>query len=335
VIASPDARDVAAPEVRAAFDRIASLTADVLGAPASAVSVVDDGVVVLRAASGWPARWGDHSISPGPDPLGAVVVEQAGPVVIESVAEPPWSALAGTGAPGVAAYAGVPLITSGGRVIGTLAAADREPRAWSKLEIELMSTLASFVVANLELRRALRTQTLNGSSDLVGTPGRRLPPDQASAPGTAERWDPVSGRPNRDDWDEQLPRELARAKLLDSPVSVVIADLTQASAADAGTVTGDQLLYSLAESWSTALREVDLLARFATEGFALLLPDCTAGKAGEVVARLGQRTPSTVTVAIGIAEWDGRETSETLAHRAVQALSEATRERDRTVTETG
>ena len=49
-------------------------------------------------------------------------------------------------------YAGVPMVTADGCVIGCLSVADRRPRRWTEAEVGALCELAEVVTAEVELR---------------------------------------------------------------------------------------------------------------------------------------------------------------------------------------
>jgi diguanylate cyclase (GGDEF)-like protein len=132
------------------------------------------------------------------------------------------------------------------------------------------------------------------------------------------RTDPLTGLANRRGWDEQLDRELARARRSGDPVSVALLDLNDFKAFnDAhGHQAGDRLLVEAAAAWQVRLRDVDLLCRWGGDEFAVLLPDCPETEAQDVIARVRPTTPNMQSCAAGIAAWDGKETSHELVRRA-------------------
>ncbi len=136
------------------------------------------------------------------------------------------------------------------------------------------------------------------------------------------RTDPLTSLPNRRVWQEQLPRELARAERDEEPVCIAIVDLDHFKRFnDAhGHQEGDRLLAEAAAAWREELREVDLLARLGGEEFAVLLPRCGIAEAIEVIDRLRDATPADQTCSAGIAEWDGYEPPPALFARADDAL---------------
>ncbi len=147
------------------------------------------------------------------------------------------------------------------------------------------------------------------------------------------REDALTGLPNRRVWEEQLPRELARATRDGRPLCVALIDLDFFKAYNDrhGHAAGDRLLLRAATAWSERLRRSDILARYGGEEFAVVLPSCDADRAAALLDRLRESTPDEVTCSIGIAAWDRREPAEQLVERADQALYAAKREgRDRT-----
>lgn len=141
------------------------------------------------------------------------------------------------------------------------------------------------------------------------------------------RTDPLTGLANRRGWDEQLSRELARARRSGAVLSVALVDLDDfKSFNDAhGHQAGDRLLVEAAAAWRSQLRDIDVLCRWGGDEFALLLPECSAREAEEVIARLAPATPSLQSCAAGVAAWDGRETLHDLLSRADAALLEQKR----------
>ncbi|HEV2871623.1 MAG TPA: sensor domain-containing diguanylate cyclase, partial [Actinomycetota bacterium] len=139
--------------------------------------------------------------------------------------------------------------------------------------------------------------------------------------GRLARTDGLTGVANRRAWDEELPRELARAARSGQPVCVALLDLDHFKAYndEHGHQAGDRLLKAAAAAWESRLRKTDLLARYGGEEFAVLLPDCALGNAMEIAERLRTAQPE-VTCSIGVADWDGREDIGRLVARADRAL---------------
>jgi diguanylate cyclase (GGDEF)-like protein len=137
--------------------------------------------------------------------------------------------------------------------------------------------------------------------------------------------DPLTGLVTRRVFEEELPRELARARRSESPLSVAVIDLDHMSAFNMlrGEREGDRLVKETAARWRGELREVDLLARLEGVEFAMVLPSCGLGEAVEVVDRVRGATPRDQTASAGVARWDGEEPAELLLMRAQDALAAA------------
>src|SRR3954463_8210876 len=126
-------------------------------------------------------------------------------------------------------------------------------------------------------------------------------------------------------FEEELPRELARARRGESPLSVAVIDLDHMSAFNMlrGEREGDRLVKETAARWRGELRGGDLLARLEGVEFAIVLPSCGLGEAVEVVDRVRAATPRDQTASAGVARWDGEEPAELLMLRAQDALAAA------------
>jgi diguanylate cyclase (GGDEF)-like protein len=198
-----------------------------------------------------------------------------------------------------------------GRAAGVLAIGSRSARPEIRAELGALIRLLAAETAN-----ALERTDLLAALD-------------ASA-----RTDQLTGVPNRRAWDEVLPRELARARRAQGPISVAILDLDHFKAYNDthGHPAGDRLLREAAAAWTERMRTTDTLARYGGEEFALVLPGCNHHAAGGVLGELRTALPDGVTCSIGVATWDGREDPEALVARADAALYRAKRDgRDRVV----
>jgi diguanylate cyclase (GGDEF)-like protein len=152
------------------------------------------------------------------------------------------------------------------------------------------------------------------------------------------RTDDLTGLLNRRAWEEQFPRELARARRNGDPLCVAMLDLDYFKNYNdqRGHQAGDRLLKQSAAAWVRELRASDTLARYGGDEFSVALPGCTLANARDIVERLRAAMPADQTVSAGVACWNGRETTEELVGRADAALYEAKRSgRDRLVTAGG
>jgi diguanylate cyclase (GGDEF)-like protein len=139
--------------------------------------------------------------------------------------------------------------------------------------------------------------------------------------GRLARTDSLTGVANRRAWDEELPRELARAARSGEQLCLALVDLDHFKAYNDrhGHPAGDRLLRAAAAAWQERLRKTDLLARYGGEEFAVLLPNCGVGDAMEIAERLRTALPEG-TCSIGVASWDRREEAKALVDRADRAL---------------
>jgi diguanylate cyclase (GGDEF)-like protein len=143
--------------------------------------------------------------------------------------------------------------------------------------------------------------------------------------GALARTDALTGIPNRRAWDEEMPRELSRARRSGEPLAVALLDLDHFKAFNdsRGHQAGDQLLKEAAAAWTEQIRDGDFLARYGGEEFALLLPVCSKNMAHAVAERLRCVVPDGQTCSLGVATWDGAESPEALIRRTDEALYEA------------
>ena len=99
--------------------------------------------------------------------------------------------------------------------------------------------------------------------------------------------DELTNLVNRRRFIEALETELERAKMFDSPLSVVLADLDDFKRIndDYGHHGGDRALKSFGQLLRAQVRDFDVAARLGGEEFAILLPQTTAEAAAVVAAR--------------------------------------------------
>lgn len=139
------------------------------------------------------------------------------------------------------------------------------------------------------------------------------------------RTDELTGLPNRRAWQERLACEMTRARREGWPLCVAMLDVDGLKRINDtyGHHAGDQLLKQNAAAWSSALRPVDLLARYGGDEFALALTGCRAEDAQRLVDRLVDATPSDRGFSVGIAEWDGVLEADALVAEADGRLYDA------------
>jgi PAS domain S-box-containing protein len=134
------------------FDAFTRLAAQILGVPKVFVSLVDADRQYFKSVSS-----GDSAESAGWHPLETCfcqdVVGTGMPVILADAWNEPAFAARGTK---VRAYAGVPLKTNEGHVLGALCAIDERPRDWTRRDIDVLTSLATAVMAEIQRRIAER-----------------------------------------------------------------------------------------------------------------------------------------------------------------------------------
>ncbi|MFD1721799.1 protein kinase domain-containing protein [Amnibacterium endophyticum] len=144
-----------------AFDRVAHLATRLLRVPAAFVSLVDADRKVIKAARGLGGSRMEVARS---EALCAIPVRTGRPVSIRDVRADPRTASNPilVADPGLASYAGAPLITHDGLSIGALGVLDRVQRDFDEDELDDLAQLAVVIVRELELRLAARRVALRG-----------------------------------------------------------------------------------------------------------------------------------------------------------------------------
>ncbi len=136
-----------------AFDRLTRLATKVLGVPTALVSLVDEDRQFFKSCVGLSEPWAAERQTPLSHSFCQYAVATGEPFIVENAREHP---LVDTNlaieALDVVAYAGIPLVTSDGFVIGTVCVIDRVPRSWTADEIETLRDLTGMVITEIELR---------------------------------------------------------------------------------------------------------------------------------------------------------------------------------------
>lgn len=140
----------------AAFDRFTKLASRWIGTPIALVSLVDDHRQYFKSAVGLGEPWLTTRETPLSHSFCQYAVTSAEPLIVPDAKQHPWLCdnLAITELQ-VAAYAGVPLVTSDAQVLGALCVADHVPHPWTEKEIEVLRDLAALTMTEIELRGRL------------------------------------------------------------------------------------------------------------------------------------------------------------------------------------
>ena len=136
------------------FDRHARLAAEVLNAPVALVSLVDEDRQFLKSCIGVDEQAAGDRETPLSHSFCQHAVAQREPLVVNDAREHPvLKTNPAITELGTIAYAGVPLIDADGHALGTLCVIDKQPRQWSKHQVELLADLAASVVNEITLAK--------------------------------------------------------------------------------------------------------------------------------------------------------------------------------------
>ena len=146
--------------------------------------------------------------------------------------------------------------------------------------------------------------------------------------------DGLTGVRNRRGYDEELERELARARRTGRPLSLLLMDLDNFSEVNTrfDYPGGDLVLQEYADLLERVARATDTVARRGGEEFAILLPETTGDEARLFYVRVREEVAATsfsnvgrLTFSAGLVEWRPSETVESLDARVSAAVNRAKR----------
>ncbi len=147
--------------------------------------------------------------------------------------------------------------------------------------------------------------------------------------------DALTNLNNRRQFEVRLKQEIATTKRQNNPLCAMMIDIDFFKKVNDtyGHASGDAVLRTVALIIKEHLRESDIPSRYGGEEFAVLLPYTHISEAKIVGERLRKAVENTeipidkktinVTISMGLAEFDTKETGEELFERADKALYEA------------
>lgn len=259
------------------FDRITQLVQSVLNVPISAVSLID------RDRQWFKSRQGiGDSETPRDVAFCAHTIGDRGPMAINDArldqrfqANPMV-----VGPPHVRSYLGAPLSTPDGYQVGALCAVDVVPREFDAGQLAMVSTLASMIVDELELRLIAQSDHLTGA---LTRRGFTLEADKA----------------------------LARLRIDAEPCALILLDVDHFKSINDtyGHPVGDVVLKAVAVHCRSLLPSGGMIGRIGGEEFAILLTGDAATQALDFADRVRDSLarlqidalPQAVTASFGIA----------------------------------
>jgi diguanylate cyclase (GGDEF)-like protein/PAS domain S-box-containing protein len=209
-----------------AFDRLTRLVAGICETPMATVTFVDATRQWFKSTVGLEIKQTSREVSFCTHAISSpslFIVEDA--LATPQFADNPLTC----GGPGIRFYAGMPLMSPEGMVLGTLSVMDRVPRKLTELQLEALETLAEQVVAQLVLRRQrylsekYRRRTANRTEALlqIANEAFQVGTWELSVPDLRLNWSdtlcalyevPVGTRPTWQQWLAFFPPE-ERARL--------------------------------------------------------------------------------------------------------------------------
>lgn len=273
------------------FDSIVSLAAQLTGASASMISLID------TDRQWFKARYAIDETEAARDTAFcayAILKPDQLFIVPETLDDPRFaeSPLV-QGGPKIRFYAGQPLVSPEGYALGTLCVIGPQPRDISEKDCNTLKILADSVMTTLEFRRLARI-------------------------------DPLTGLPNRAAFMVELDKRVAELRRYGQPVCLLYLDLDGLKRINdhEGHQIGDQLLREVALSLSCTLRHEDVIARFGGDEFGILL------RPGGDLAVLADRIRSLLGDAMRAHGWEvtasiGAVTLTALSVDGAMALQEA------------
>ncbi len=138
----------------AAFDKFTALAQQILGVSVALISLVDEDRQFFKSQVGLPEPWAQARQTPLSHSFCQYVITRNAPLIVNDAhLNPLVKENLAVSEIGVVAYAGVPLRTASGQVIGAFCALDTKPVQWTPRDIEVLSALAEMVMREVALRQ--------------------------------------------------------------------------------------------------------------------------------------------------------------------------------------
>lgn len=225
------------------FERVTRLAARLLAAPAAFFTLVEGERQMLKALVS-PARNLEHGLLLA---VSAQVLSADAPLLVEDArADERFATNPLIAAPKSLRFlAGVPVRSPELLPVGVLCVADTKPRKATGEEVKTLADLAAIIERELVLRAMLRT-------------------------------DPLTGLYNLRHFEVEIEREWRRASRSKSPISALLVNLDLMGDYNEifGREKGDAALRRVAELLAQRfLRSSDLLVRFGSDEFLIVLPE--------------------------------------------------------------
>ena len=137
--------------IAGSLDRVARRVADAFEAPISLVSLIDESCQLWAGAAGLPDDLNQLRKGPRETSICGHVVAAGAPLVINDVArDPRFANNPFLRERGIRFYAGAPLRTSSGHVVGSLCVLDKKPRSLTNRDLKLLQLIADELMLDID-----------------------------------------------------------------------------------------------------------------------------------------------------------------------------------------
>ncbi len=267
------------------FDRLTRLAAKLTDVPATFVSLVDQNRDFYKSEFGFEEPLASLRQLEGRTFCDYAIASEA-PLVLDDVTqESVYCDVSTVESLGVRAYAGIPLVTEGGQVIGSFCAVDFKPKQWTERDIDILTDLARSTMREIELRRVIQESETTNLRLVEQVQKVNELNHQLEVLSTT---DSLTGVKNRRAFEHSLDQELALVDRRATPLSLVIVDVDHFKKVNDtyGHTAGDGVLQTIAALLTQSARTVDIVARIGGEEFAVILPNTDQTSALMVAERM-------------------------------------------------
>ena len=134
------------------FDRFTRLAVTILRVPMALLTLVDVDRQVFVSQVGLPEPWASARQAPPPHSFCRYVVITGEPLLVaDARVHPLFKDNPANTDLSIVAYAGIPLRTYDGAVLGSFCVADHRPHTWRRREVTILRELAAVVMTDIEL----------------------------------------------------------------------------------------------------------------------------------------------------------------------------------------
>ena len=153
------------------YDRLTRLAATALHTRIALMTLVDEDQHFFKSSIGLPEPWATQRRGSLDCSLCHHVVASGAPFFVEDArADPRVRESRAVAELSMVSYAGVPLRTQEGQVIGAFASADAAPRPWQPADVTILEELGATAMHEVELRGALRSARELARAPEAGSP---------------------------------------------------------------------------------------------------------------------------------------------------------------------